>query len=141
MRTAHSTRILFLLLLLLTAGVVDTSHCMAQNKIYRYTHMGNKQFLNGNAEEAATFYRKVLQKSPNNSRAMFNLADTYLTKGDVKAADSLYNRVTQLEKIHKFAQWLGTTVATSVKQLHSKTKNKSKTCCDKPLNTTNKPCA
>lgn len=60
--------------------------------------MGNKQFLNGNAEEAATFYRKVLQKSPNNSRAMFNLADTYLTKGDVKAADSLYNRVTQLEK-------------------------------------------
>ena len=98
MRTAHSTRILFLLLLLLTAGVVDTSHCMAQNKIYRYTHMGNKQFLNGNAEEAATFYRKVLQKSPNNSRAMFNLADTYLTKGDVKAADSLYNRVTQLEK-------------------------------------------
>ena len=98
MRTAHSTRILFLLLLLLTAGVVDTSHCMAQNKIYRYTHMGNKQFLNGNAEEAATFYRKVLQKSPSNSRAMFNLADTYLTKGDVKAADSLYNRVTQLEK-------------------------------------------
>ena len=98
MRTAHSTRILFLLLLLLTAGVVDTSHCMAQNKIYRYTHMGNKQFLNENAEEAATFYRKVLQKSPNNSRAMFNLADTYLTKGDVKAADSLYNRVTQLEK-------------------------------------------
>ena len=98
MRTAHSTRILFLLLLLLTANVVDTSHCMAQNKIYRYTHMGNKQFLNGNAEEAATFYRKVLQKSPNNSRAMFNLADTYLTKGDVKAADSLYNRVTQLEK-------------------------------------------
>ena len=98
MRTAHSTRILFLLLLLLTANVVDTSHCMAQNKIYRYTHMGNKQFLNGNAEEAATFYRKVLQKSPSNSRAMFNLADTYLTKGDVKAADSLYNRVTQLEK-------------------------------------------
>lgn len=29
---------------------------------------------------------------------MFNLADTYLTKGDVKAADSLYNRVTQIDK-------------------------------------------
>ena len=98
MRTAYRTRILTLLLLLLTASVAGTSHCMAQNKIYRYTHMGNQQFFKGNTEKAAAYYRKVLQKSPSNSRAMFNLADTYLTKGDVKAADSLYNRVTQIDK-------------------------------------------
>ena len=60
--------------------------------------MGNQQFFKGNTEKAAAYYRKVLQKSPSNSRAMFNLADTYLTKGDVKAADSLYNRVTQIDK-------------------------------------------
>ena len=98
MRTAYRTRILTLLLLLLTASVAGTSHCMAQNKIYRYTHMGNQQFFKGDTEKAAAYYRKVLQKSPSNSRAMFNLADTYLTKGDVKAADSLYNRVTQIDK-------------------------------------------
>ena len=60
--------------------------------------MGNQQFFKGNTEKAAAYYRKVLHKSPSNSRAMFNLADTYLTKGDVKAADSLYNRVTQIDK-------------------------------------------
>lgn len=69
----------------------------AQNKLYRYTHMGNQKFHTYQTDKAAQYYREVLNKNASNSRAMFNLANVYLTKSDVKAADSLYYRVTQIE--------------------------------------------
>ncbi len=70
---------------------------VAQNKVYRYTHVGNLNFRRGDAEKAAAYYHRVLKAQPNNARALFNLADVYLTKGDVKAADSLYTEVTRRE--------------------------------------------
>lgn len=70
----------------------------AQTKIYRYTHMGNQKFHTNDFQKAAQFYLKALKKDASNSRAMFNLANVYLTKGDIKAADSLYNRVTQIDR-------------------------------------------
>lgn len=69
----------------------------AQNKIYRYTHMGNQRFHFNKPDDATKYYMNVLKTNTANSRAMFNLANVYLTKGDIKAADSLYNRVTQIE--------------------------------------------
>jgi Ca-activated chloride channel family protein len=69
----------------------------AQNWIYRYTHIGNQRFHKGQTDKAEQYYLRLLKEAPNNSRAMFNLADAYLAKGDVKGADSLYNKVTQIE--------------------------------------------
>lgn len=86
-----------LLLVLLMASILHTQPSQAQNKIYRYTHMGNQRFAANNPDGAINYYLKVLHLSPHNSRAMFNLADSYLTKGNVKAADSLYARVTQVD--------------------------------------------
>lgn len=69
----------------------------AQNWIYRYTHIGNQKFHKGQTDKAEQYYLRLLKEAPNNSRAMFNLADSYLAKGDVRGADSLYNKVTQIE--------------------------------------------
>ena len=73
------------------------SPAKAQTKVYRYTHIGNQNFHANNPYKAAQYYLKVLKKDASNSRAMFNLANVYLTKGDIKAADSLYNRVAQTD--------------------------------------------
>ena len=70
---------------------------VAQNKVYRYTHVGNVNFRRGDTDKARDYYLRVLKSQPGNTRAMFNLADVYLTKGDVKAADSLYTQVAQRE--------------------------------------------
>lgn len=69
----------------------------AQNWIYRYTHIGNQKFHKGQTDKAEQYYLRLLKEAPNNSRAMFNLADAYLAKGDVRGADSLYNKMTQIE--------------------------------------------
>ena len=69
----------------------------AQNQLYRYTHMGNQRFHRNKVEDASKYYMNVLKKDASNTRALFNLANVYLSKGDVKAADSLYNKVTQTE--------------------------------------------
>lgn len=73
------------------------SLAVAQNKVYRYTHVGNVNFRRGDTDRARDYYLRVLKSQPNNTRAMFNLADVYLTKGDIKAADSLYTQVAQRE--------------------------------------------
>lgn len=74
------------------------SQLNAQTKPYRHTHMGNQCFHTNKTDNAARYYLNILKKDASNSRAMFNLANVYLTKGDIKAADSLYNRVTQVER-------------------------------------------
>lgn len=70
----------------------------AQNAEYKLMHKGNIEFRARHYDRAAACYMQALKKNPNSARATFNLADTYLAKGNPKAADSLYNRVTQLER-------------------------------------------
>ena len=79
----------------------------AQNKIYRYTHIGNKNFRTEHIDAAEHYYLNVLKTSPSNSRALFNLANVYLTKGNIKVADSLYNHVAQTDasKIIRSMAW------------------------------------
>ena len=79
----------------------------AQNKIYRYTHIGNKNFRTEHIDAAERYYLNVLKTSPSNSRALFNLANVYLTKGNIKVADSLYNHVAQTDasKIIRSMAW------------------------------------
>lgn len=74
------------------------SPAQAQNAEYRLMHQGNIEFKARRYARAAACYMQVLKRNPDNARAVFNLADAYLAQGNAQAADSLYNRVTQLEK-------------------------------------------
>ena len=77
------TYLLALILLLLAPTVA-----MAQNAAFR----------SRNFEKAQSLYMKVLKRNPKNARALFNLADTYLAKGDAKLADSLFTQAAQHER-------------------------------------------
>lgn len=61
-------------------------------------HRGNAAFRDHNYDAAATLYREALRHNPHSARALFNLGDTYLAKGDARAADSLYLEASRLEK-------------------------------------------
>ena len=61
-------------------------------------HRGNAAFRAHNYDAAATIYREALHHNPHSARALFNLGDTYLAKGDARAADSLYLEASRLEK-------------------------------------------
>lgn len=91
-------RILLCSIILPLLAVLSIHKGAAQTVEYRLMHQGNAHFRAGQYDRASTYYMQALKKNPNNSRATFNLADTYLAKGNAQAADSLYNIVTQLEK-------------------------------------------
>ena len=61
-------------------------------------HRGNAAFRAHNYDAAATLYREALHHNPHSARALFNLGDTYLAKGDARAADSLYLEASRFEK-------------------------------------------
>ncbi len=90
-------RFIFISLLILCLGSIATP-MTAQTATYRLMHQGNALFRAGQYDRAEKYYLLVLKSQPHNSRAHFNLADTYLAKGNPGAADSLYNIVTQSEK-------------------------------------------
>jgi len=79
-------------------ATLPSTEAKAQNTEYKLMHKGNMAFHARNYDRAEALYMQALKRNPNSARATFNLADTYLAKGNAKAADSLYNRVTQLEK-------------------------------------------
>lgn len=70
----------------------------AQNAEYKLIHQGNGYFKAKQFDKAQNCYMKAIQLNAQNTRAIFNLADTYLAKDNAGAADSLYNLVTQHEK-------------------------------------------
>ena len=90
-------RFIFISLLMLCLGSIATP-MTAQTATYRLMHQGNALFRARQYDRAEKYYLLVLKSQPHNSRAHFNLADTYLAKGNPGAADSLYNIVTQSEK-------------------------------------------
>lgn len=90
-------RFIFISLIMLCLGAIATP-MSAQTATYRLMHQGNALFRAGQYDRAEKYYLLVLKSQPHNSRAHFNLADTYLAKGNPGAADSLYNIVAQSEK-------------------------------------------
>lgn len=65
----------------------------AQSYEWKVMHQGNTAFRARQYDKAQSLYMKALKNNPKSTRAMFNLADTYLAKGDAQTADSLYERV------------------------------------------------
>lgn len=93
--TRHTVNLCLSLLLLQLCCALTLN---AQNNEYRLMHQGNAQFRARNYDRAENYYIQALKLNPNSSRATFNLADVYLAKGNPHAADSLYDRVTKLER-------------------------------------------
>lgn len=88
-----------LLLCLFTAGtLLSVTEGRAQTEEYKLIHQGNSYFRAKKYDKANTYYLQALKKNPHNTRATFNLADTYLAQGNAHDADSLYHLVTQTEK-------------------------------------------
>lgn len=75
-------RLIFSLILF----IVFTMSAMAQNAEWGMIHQGNRAFSRGEWAKAEKCYRKALEKNPRNSRAMFNLGDTYLAQKNGKDA-------------------------------------------------------
>lgn len=69
----------------------------AQTNEWKLMHRGNSAFTSGNYDRAEKFYMDAVKKNPQNIRALFNLADTYLAKGDAHNADSLFAEVGKRE--------------------------------------------
>ncbi len=84
-----------LLCLFLSTIPVGTS---AQSYEWRVMHQGNTAFRARQYDKAQSLYMKALKRNPSNTRAMFNLADTYLAKGDAQTADSLYDKVARNDR-------------------------------------------
>lgn len=78
--------------------VMATGTATAQTAEWQLMHRGNAAFRAHNYDAAATLYREALHHNPHSARALFNLGDTYLAKGDARAADSLYLEASRLEK-------------------------------------------
>ena len=90
------TRLFYILFVLLfAAGVPDAA---AQTQQWKLMHQGNRAFRNNKFDDAADYYRAALKTNPKDARAHFNLGDTYLAKGDMKAAMAEYYSVVSLEK-------------------------------------------
>ncbi len=70
----------------------------AQSYEWRVMHQGNTAFRARQYDKAQSLYMKALKRNPSNTRAMFNLADTYLAKGDAQTADSLYDKVARNDR-------------------------------------------
>lgn len=75
-----------------------TGTATAQTAEWQLMHRGNAAFRAHNYDAAATLYREALHHNPHSARALINLGDTYLAKGDARAADSLYLEASRLEK-------------------------------------------
>lgn len=75
-----------------------TGTATAQTAEWQLMHRGNAAFRAHNYDAATTLYREALHHNPHSARALFNLGDTYLAKGDARAADSLYLEASRLEK-------------------------------------------
>jgi DNA-directed RNA polymerase subunit alpha len=58
---------------------------------------GLQKDLEGEYEQAKTFYEKALEKAPNHPEALFRLAFWHQTWGDTDAAIDLYERIRQLQ--------------------------------------------
>lgn len=78
--------------------VMATGTATAQTAEWQLMHRGNAAFRAHKYDAAATLYREALHHNPHSARALFNLGDTYLAKGDARAADSLYLEASRLEK-------------------------------------------
>ena len=70
----------------------------AQTADWKLMHRGNRAFEAKQYDKAEQLYLQAIKQNPNNTRAHFNLGDTYLAKRDGKAAIKQFQAVAQAEK-------------------------------------------
>ena len=69
--------------------------CSAQSD-EKAIRKGNRNYKNGNYEQAISNYRKALEIRPNNAKAQFNLGDVYYAKQSYDTAYSEFQKVLDL---------------------------------------------
>ncbi len=89
----HAIRFIATITFLLTAILSP-----AQTADWKYMHQGNKSFGKQDYAAAEQAYRKALQANPKNSRASFNLGDTYLAQNNAEEAMKMYQQAAKGEE-------------------------------------------
>lgn len=62
----------------------------AQTREWKLMHQGNRHFNKGDYTSAEKYYREALKADPRNTRATFNLGDTYLAQNNPQEAMKMY---------------------------------------------------
>lgn len=62
----------------------------AQTREWKLLHQGNRSFNAGDYASAEQYYREALKSDPRNTRAIFNLGDTYLAQNNPQEAMKMY---------------------------------------------------
>lgn len=70
----------------------------AQTADWRLMHQGNRHFRNGHYDQAERCYMNAKRLNPSDTRASFNLGDTYLAKHDAEEAKKQFEEVVKNEK-------------------------------------------
>lgn len=84
-------------LFLFTLLFACTTLLSAQTRQWRDIHHGNKAFAKEDFGRAEQEYLKALNGKEKNARALFNLGDTYLAKGNAEAALKQFEQAAELE--------------------------------------------
>lgn len=90
-------RLIYFLVLFMASAALSLP-VPAQNTEWGLLHQGNRAFSRGEWAKAEKNYRKVLEKNPRNSRAMFNLGDTYLAQKNGKDALQCFANAAKTEE-------------------------------------------
>ncbi len=72
--------IIYIVHLLLLCAAFWPQQMAAQNDEWQLIHQGNRAFKNKQYRTAESFYRKALSVDANNTRALYNLGNVYLTR-------------------------------------------------------------
>lgn len=69
----------------------------AQTASWRHMHHGNRDFNHNRFDQAEQHYLQALKANEKNARALFDLADAYLAKGNTQAALKKFEEAAKLE--------------------------------------------
>lgn len=80
-------------LILVLSLILCASAAMAQSVTYQKVKAGNRAFMNQDYTTAERLYREALEKDTNNTRILFNIADTQLAQDSIVQALETYDEV------------------------------------------------
>lgn len=84
-------------ILLFLFTIIISVATFAQTEEYSMLHQGNRAYNRGEWAQAEKYYRKALEINPKNSRAMFNLGDTFLSQQNDKDALDWFTKAAKAE--------------------------------------------
>lgn len=93
-------QIYMLILLIITLGGT------AQNELKKNWYKGNILYQNGEFEDAAVYYQKAIDNSPQNYKTNFNLGNTFFRAKDYEKAIEQFEKIAQIAPSKLDKSWV-----------------------------------